>query len=147
MRKELAMIREAKYEELEAISILMHEVFESKMRKLYTPEAQNSFLNQITLESLQESYNAKNIFYVNEEITAVLEFETYSHIAFLFSKDENRGNARALCEYAFKHKKSDALTVGAFKNAIAYYEKIGFTQVSEEIILEGINFTIMERKI
>lgn len=140
------MIREAKYEELEAISVLMHEVFESKMRKFYDTRAQKGFLNQISLKSLQESYNAKNIFYINEEMTAVLEFETYSHIAFLFSKDENRGHAKALCEYAYKHKKSDSLTVGAFANAIEFYKKIGFTQVSDEIILEGINFTIMEKK-
>lgn len=140
------MIREATYDELESISSLMHEVFESKMRQFYDLEAQKGFLNQISLSSLQESYNAKNIFYVNEEMTAVLEFETYSHIAFLFSKDENKGHAKALCEYAFTHKRSDTITVGAFKHAISYYEKIGFVQVSDEIVLEGINFTIMERK-
>jgi len=140
------MIREARYDELEAISVLMHEVFESKMRKFYDLEAQKGFLNQINLNSLQESYNAKNIFYINENMTAVLEFETYSHIAFLFSKDENRGYAKALCEYAYEHKKSASLTVGAFANAIEFYKKIGFIEVSDEIILEGINFTIMERK-
>ncbi|MDF1878191.1 GNAT family N-acetyltransferase [Sulfurimonas sp. SAG-AH-194-C20] len=140
------MIREAKYEDLEAISLLMHEVFELKMRAFYSIEAQNAFLNQISLSSLQESYKAKNIFYINENISAVLEFETYSHIAFLFSREENRGNAKALCEYAFTHKKSEALTVCAFENAINYYEKIGFKKVSNEIVLEGINFTIMERK-
>ncbi|RUM64107.1 MAG: hypothetical protein DSZ04_03610 [Sulfurimonas sp.] len=140
------MIREARYEELETISILMNGIFELKMREFYSPQAQIGFLNQITLKSLQESYNDKNIFYVNEELTAVLEFETYSNIAFLFSKSENKGNAKALCQYAFEHKKSEALTVCAFKYAISYYEKIGFKQVSKEMILEGINFTIMERK-
>ena len=115
-------MRLARYEELESISTLMNSLFHKQMQKAYSKEGKIAFLEQITLQSLQERFKAESLFYIDEKIETVLELENKprrsqsdvslenkprrsqsdvslentSHIAFLFSKYTRVGNAHKL---------------------------------------------------
>jgi len=140
-------MRIAKYEELESISLLMNELFYAQMQEAYTNEGQEVFLAQITQLSLEERFRNRSVFYIDETINTVLEIEGNSHIAFLFSKEKGQGNAHKLCNYAFKKLSDGILTVGAFSEAIGFYEKEGFIKIAQEQVMHGLAFTLMAKTI
>jgi hypothetical protein len=138
-------MRIAKYEELETISLLMNELFHTQMQESYSKEGQDAFLEQLRLSALQERFTKNSVFYVDEKIETVLELENESHIAFLFSKHPNQGNAHKLCNFAFSDLQDKIITVGAFSGAIGFYEKEGFIKIQDEQNVHGLSFTLMAK--
>ncbi len=138
-------MRVAEYTELEKISLLMNELFDTQMKESYSPEGKHLFLEEISLEGLQKRFSESSVFYINEELNAVLELEKGSHIAYLFSKNVGQGNAKQLCEAVFKIAQEEVITVGAFSEAIGFYEKLGFIKVKEEQTVNEMTFTLMAR--
>ena len=141
------MFRLAKLEDLETISVLMNELFNSDMKAFYTKEGVKTLSAQITLKSLQERFFKDSVFYVDSQIQTVLEVEKLSHIAFLFSKQQNKGNAKAICNYFFETTKEEFISVGAFSQALGFYEKLEFIKVSEPKLVNGMPFTLMAKSL
>ncbi|PHR54260.1 MAG: hypothetical protein COA44_13650 [Arcobacter sp.] len=144
------MIRLGEYEDLETIAQLMLDIFEQKMQAKYTKEGQCSFKELISLNSLQKRFLSNNIFYIytkDKDIKGVIELESPYHIAFLFSKEVHKGIGKSLCEHAFKNTKEDICTVGAFEEALGFYKKLGFIEVSETKTFHDLPFTLMARNL
>ena len=145
MSAEDIMIKKAEYMDLGLISLLMHTVFMTKMQSHYGEEGKKSFLEQIELASLQKRFLQGNVFYISENMTAVLEVEAPCHIAFLFVQEEEQGFGKALLSQALKDTAQDICTVGAFEEAIGFYRKVGFKTISDEKIFHGMAFTLMAK--
>ena len=142
-------IRLAEYNELKLISQLMFNIFEEKMKDRYSIQGVENFKMQIKLTSLQKRFLADNIFYIyvqDGNIKGVLELERPCHIAFLFSKEPLKGIAKSLCLSALNETHEEICTVGAFKDAIGFYEKMGFVKISEEELIHEMPFTLMAQK-
>ncbi|MDF1880231.1 GNAT family N-acetyltransferase [Sulfurimonas sp. MAG313] len=143
------MIRLAEYDDLETISLLMLDLFHVKMSGAYTKEGRVSFLKQIETDALAQRFLQESLFYIYEidgYIEGVIELEKSSHIAFLFSRVEKKGIARALCQEALNHCGVEVCTVGAFSEAIGFYKHLGFVILAEAKIAHGIEFTLMASK-
>jgi len=142
------LIRLAKHYELKRLSQLMLEIFNLKMKEKYTSEAKASFVKEIALSSLEKRYFQQNLFYISiedDEIKGVLELERPCHIAFLFVKEERKGIAKSLCAHALSNSKEEVCTVGAFKDAIEFYQKLDFIILSQEDSTSKLPFTLMAK--
>lgn len=144
------MISLAKNKNLEEISLLMYDIFSSKMQNTYSQDGINSFKNDISLTSLQTRFSSNSQFYIytkDSKIIAVLELEKPAHIAFLFSKIEGIGVAKKLCSFAQDNTSQEFITVGSYCNAIGFYKKLGFIEIDEEKTINGIAFTFMAKSL
>lgn len=144
------MIRLAKYEELAKVSELMLDVFKKKMLSQYSAQGKKIFEKLISLSSLEKRFLSDNLFYIfieDENIKGVLELEIPCHIAFLFVKEERKGIARKLCQKSLEQTSEEIYTVGAFASAVNFYKKIGFVEVSEERLVNGMCFTLMAKTV
>lgn len=144
------MIRLAEYEDLEGIAQLMYFVFQQKLQDSYSDKGRSNFLELISLSSLQKRFLSQSTFFISvdeDNIEAMIEIEEPCHIAFLFSKIENRGLARSLCEYALNEQEEEICTVGSVKGAIGFYKKLGFIQVGDETIAHDMSFTLMAKSL
>jgi Acetyltransferase (GNAT) domain len=146
--EKIMSIRLAEYDELKKLSQLMLEIFDLKMKEKYTSEAEASFVKEIALSSLEKRYLQDSLFYISiedEEIKGVLELERPCHIAFLFVKEERKGIAKSLCAHALSNCKEEVCTVGAFKDAIEFYQKLDFMILSQEDSTSKLPFTLMAK--
>jgi len=142
------MIRLAQYEELPKIAELMLDVFNTKMRSLYSEDGQVSFSQLISLSSLEKRFLSHNSFYIfieNEDIKAVLELEDPCHIAFLFVGDEGKGLGKSLCLKAIENTSEEVCTVGAWSAAVSFYKKLGFIEIAEEKVVNEMPFILMAK--
>ena len=140
-------IQKAEYDDLEKISLLMQKVFKNKMQVHYSEEGQISFLKEIKLRSVQKRFLQGNIFYINEDMTAVLELEAPCHIAFLFVQKAQQGTGKSLLEKALDETEAEVCTVGSFSKSIGFYKRLGFECVSQESVFHGLSFTLMAKKV
>jgi len=141
-------IRTAQYEDLEIISVLMLEVFESRMQEKYSDAGKKAFKELISLSSLQKRFLSDNLFYMSMDgalVKGVLELEKPCHIAFLFIKQERKGLGKELCSFALEKSLEEVCTVGAFEDSIGFYEHLGFSQVSKEAKVHDMAFTLMAK--
>ena len=140
----------AKYEQLQEVSLLMQDIFKTKMQETYSQLGQTNFLEDISLKNLQKRFlnNSKFFLHVeNKIILGVLELEPPSHIAFLFVKKEGFKIATSLCKQVQESLKEDFLTVGAYSDAVGFYKKLNFIIIDTEKTNNEINFTLMAKKI
>jgi len=141
-------IRLAEYKDLESISAVMLEIFESRMQEKYSDEGKKAFRELISLSSLQKRFLSENLFYISMDgttVKGVLELEKPCHIAFLFVKQEGKGLGTKLC-YEALDKSTEALcTVGAIEESIGFYEHLGFMQVAEQREVNDMSFTLMAK--
>lgn len=141
-------IRLAQFDELESISVLMLEVFQTHMQKKYSDEGQKAFIELIALSSLKKRFLSGNLFYISLDknyIKGVLELEKPCHIAFLFVKEPGEGRGKGLCSYALEKSSQEACTVGAFEDSIGFYESLGFMKISEKRKANDMEFTLMAK--
>ena len=141
-------IRLAQYEDLESIAHLMLEIFEDRMQVKYSLEGRTVFKELISLSSLQKRFLSNNLFYISTDdgfIKGALELEKPCHIAFLFVQQERRGVGKALCTFALEKSTQEICTVGAFEEAIGFYEGLGFVQVAQEKKINNIAYTLMAK--
>ncbi|MDH6366671.1 MULTISPECIES: GNAT family N-acetyltransferase [unclassified Breznakia] len=68
------------------------------------------------------------------------------HICFFFvkAKYHKQGIGRKLWEYIRDESKSEVITVNASPYAISIYHKLGFVDVADEQVTNGIRFTPMK---
>jgi GNAT superfamily N-acetyltransferase len=136
-------IRVAEYDELQEVSDLMRDIFMRDMASEYSDEGHDALLHHISLSALEKRFLAGNQFYVNEKISAVLEIESPSHIAFLMVKEQHAGWGARLLEHVYTAYPAAFYTVGAFPLSQPFYEKMGFVPFDTPRQVHGMPFTLM----
>jgi ribosomal protein S18 acetylase RimI-like enzyme len=91
---------------------------------------------------------------VDDSITGVIEVRSNNHISLLFVRKEyqGRGIARELLELAIEKCRQadniiDEVDVNSSSYAVRIYEKLGFTRVDAEKLVDGIRFIPMKLKL
>jgi len=139
------MIERAKKSDLNSISVLMNDVFESHMQEAYTQKGRENFRALLKLEMLVERFDNNSDFFIyrkNNEIEGVLELESGFHIAFLFVNYQGKGIGTALCKKLIDGD-NDLISVAAFPESISFYKKLGFSSVDEKRVVDGMPFVLM----
>ena len=100
---------------------------------------------------LEGKYPAYGAFDGNQ-LVGMLGIRNENHISLLFVLDKyhKQGIGRALLLYAFKQAGVfgiEGFTVNAAPYATEFYHKIGFEDISQEVVADGIRFTPMQIKI
>lgn len=151
------IFEEIKIEELEKALKLVKEVFDEFEAVDYSNEGVTSFYKFANYETIREMLK-KNLKMIvakqNEKIVGVIAYRDYSHISMLFVDKEyhRQGIARRLVIEMEKdclknNKQLTEITLNSSPYAIDFYHKIGFKDISEEKIVDGIRFTPMKKEI
>lgn len=85
----------------------------------------------------------------NGKLVGMLGIRNENHVSLLFvqNKYHMHGIGRELLQYAFRQARVfgiDSFTVNAAPYATGFYHKMGFEDVSEEVVADGIRFTPMK---
>lgn len=123
----------------------------------YSEEGVATFLGFAHYDSVKEMIDDNILkFWVckyDSKIIGVIATKNESHISMLFvDKNHHRkGIARKLVDTAFKqpeaNKDNYEVTVNSSPYAIEFYHRLGFVDVSDEKVIDGIRFTPMKKKI
>ncbi len=84
-----------------------------------------------------------------DRMVGMLGIRNENHISLLFVEDQyhKKGIGKALLLYAFRQARVfgiEGFTVNAAPYATEFYHKIGFEDVSQEVVADGIRFTPMQ---
>ena len=161
-------IRPAMPFEWEEAMSLAWRVFKKYEAPEYSQEGVNNFLNFISDEDLYRMFMAgdyKLYLAVSEhgpsipgmpeasrKIVGIIGIRMVSHVSLLFVDEHYHklGIGRALVEYAAQamRKENRAFaTVHAAPYAVDFYHRIGFEDIAEETVSDGITYTPMRYKL
>ncbi len=136
---------------------LIWEVFEEFEAPIYPQKGINSFKDFISLGNITNMYRNHTLLFwgcfMDDILIGVIALRGFSHLSLLFVKKEwhHKGIAtylfQTLLGYAAQNKQIDYITVNASPYATGFYKTIGFYEISEEKVIDGIRFTPMEYKI
>jgi GNAT superfamily N-acetyltransferase len=150
-------IRELKIGEVEKAHRLVKSVFDEFVAPLFTEEGVSQFKSFIEPNNLKQRLQERSFILVAEigkNVVGVLAMRDWSHIFLLFvdGKLQRRGIAKKLLEKALKRCEHEdhlpaKVTVNSSPNAVAAYQRMGFVQIAEEEIHQGIRAIPMELEI
>ena len=134
-------IRKATSKDLGQIKLLIDRNFDETMSKFHSKSIIDKFKSHNTLESLSSQLSWKTIYVVEQagEIIATGAFANFGSsdkpkysISNMFTLPEfhSKGVGRFLAQQLIqdaKNKNADSFHVPSSRNAIAFYEKMGFT--------------------
>jgi ribosomal protein S18 acetylase RimI-like enzyme len=156
MNKEVVIREIRKGEETKACQLVI-ECFNEFVAPDYGDEGVNEFLKYVNPDWMQERLERGNFAFVavvDDLITGVIEVRSNNHISLLFVKKEyqGRGIARELLELAIEKCRQadniiDEFDVNSSPYAVKIYEKLGFTRVDDEKLVNGIRFIPMKLKL
>jgi ribosomal protein S18 acetylase RimI-like enzyme len=156
MNKEVVIRKIRKGEETKACQLVI-ECFNEFVAPDYGEEGVNEFLKYVNPDLMQERLERDNFAFVavvDDLITGVIEVRSNNHISLLFVKKEyqGRGIARELLELTIEKCRQadntiDEFDVNSSPYAVKVYEKLGFTRVDDEKLVNGIRFIPMKLKL
>ncbi len=151
------IIREIREGEETQVCQLVIECFNEFVAPDYSDEGVNEFLKYVNPDSMQKRLECGNFAFVavvDDVITGVIEVRSNNHICLLFVKKEfqGRGIARELLELAIEKCRwadntINEVDVNSSPYAVKIYEKLGFTRVDNEKLLNGIIFIPMKLRV
>ena len=136
------------------IADLVFGVFAEFVEPLYSQEGVEQFKKFACADALADRLGAGNLFLLAESgqrIIGVIEVREHSHVGLLFVEKsfQREGIARELLGRSIEICRRQnpgirKITVNSSPNAIAAYQRIGFTTVEEEQLQNGMRFVPME---
>ena len=133
---------------------LVLEVFDEFVAPQYANEGVTEFKKYARADALSDRLKDENIVNLAEfegKIIGVIEIRENSHIALLFvdKSHQRKGIARELLKRSIeicRKRKSDIqrITVNSSPNAVTAYQNIGFKDIEDEKVVNGIRFIPME---
>ena len=121
----------------------------------YSCEGIREFTNFVIPDCLRERLKNGNYSFValdKDEIVGVIEVRDTNHISLLFVKKEYQkmGIAKKLIELSLEKSKKinhsfSVIEVNSSLYAVEIYEHLGFVQIDEEKVVNGIRFVSMRR--
>lgn len=111
----------------------------------YCEEGVQSFRNFIENKEIMETLELWGA-YENEELKGVLAAnENRKHICCFFVKAQyqRQGIGRRLWEYLLNHSSNMVFTVNSSPYAVPVYHKLGFKDMDEEQLTDGMRYTPM----
>ncbi len=145
-------ILELQPEEIPAISKICKAIFMEFNAASNSKEGQDFLLKHIfAKEKIYDRYIKGHHFAVmkvEDKIEGVLEIRPPNHIMMLYVKSDLQGNGlgRKLVYYALNYCLSYnemQVTLNASREAIKFYQKIGFNKTAQEMIKNGVRYTSM----
>ena len=147
-------IRSAYRDEWDDAMTLAWKTFMQFEADIYTDEGIRNFEDFITDTTLHRMFlmGVYQMFVALDKnrIVGMITLRNASHISLLFvdEKYHRRGIGRALIEYIREYLLSEAgigkITVNAAPYGVAFYHKLGFTDLRPEEERDGIKYTPME---
>jgi len=133
-------IRKAKKEDIEHVKLLLDRNFDEVLSKYHSKAVLDKFKSHNTLENLLSQLNWKTVYVVleGEEIIATGAFVNFGNIAkpkysvsnlYVLPELHPKGIGKVLFTkllQAAKDREANSFHVPSSKNAIAFYEKMGF---------------------
>ena len=143
-------IRLIENDDLHVALQMVRNVFDQFEAPDYSPEGIAEFYKYIQVDAMS-SRISKNHFGLlalfNRDTVGMIEIRDYQHISLLFvdSNYHRQGIGKKLWIEAFKKciqssSKVTSFTVNSSPFAVPIYEKLGFSKVSEEQVVNGIRF-------
>ena len=121
----------------------------------YTEEGVREFMDFIAPEAVAQKMTGGQLLlwgcFEGEKIIGIIATRAPGHIALLFVDKEyhRRGIAKALCNTAAafgrQQNACDKITVNSSPYAVPAYRGMGFTETAEELTVNGLRFTPMEK--
>ena len=147
--------KEIKQEELPETLELVHKVFDEFEAPYYSEEGVAAFYKFIDINNMSEQYSNGSLYFygcfVNDIIVGMIAVKDFVHISLLFVDKQyhKQGIARKLFNAVLKlcmekNSSLDAITVNSSPYAVEVYHKFGFSDVSSEQVVDGIQFMPME---
>ena len=147
--------REIKQEELPETLDLVHKVFDEFEAPYYSEEGVAAFYKFIDINNMSEQYSNGSLYFygcfVNDIIVGMIAVKDFVHISLLFVDKQyhKQGIARKLFDNIIKLCKEKnpshkTITVNSSPYAVEVYHKFGFSDVSSEQVVDGIQFMPME---
>lgn len=143
--------------EVESASELAQRVFDECVATQYSIEGQEEFRRYASPNALRASHSAGGLTLAAERdgrLIGMLHLIDGQHITMLFVElsSQRQGVGRSLIgaakAYALtRQPPARALTVGSTPNAVEAYRRMGFVPVSNEQVIKGIRFVLMELEI
>jgi GNAT superfamily N-acetyltransferase len=140
-------------EENDVVNLVL-EVFDDVVAPQYNNEGITEFRKYAHADALADRLKQGDIVELaafEGKIIGVIEMRENSHIALLFVKKahQRQGIARELLGRAIdicRKRKPDLqkITVNSSPNAVGAYHKMGFTDIEDEKVVNGIRFVPME---
>jgi len=125
--------------------------------KDYSPEGIRSFSDFVTDPILHQMFlNGDYPMFVavdGTRVVGMISLRSHTHISLLFVDESyhRQGVGSALiekiCFFLKWRKLEDHVTVNAAPYGVGFYHKMGFKDTDEELILSGIRYTPMERRL
>lgn len=152
------MIRTAYREDWQPAMALAWKTFLKYEAPVYTQEGIQNFREFITDTTLYRMFIVGSyqmfVAVVNSQIVGMLTVRSVSHISLLFVDEAYhkqgiaRGLVQNLCDFLLQEVGGiDKVTVNAAPCATGFYHKMGFCDIGEETIKDGITFTPMAKKL
>lgn len=123
----------------------------------YSPQGIEEFKKFISYDSMMKQYENEDIIFwgciVNQEITCVIATRGSSHICLLFVDKEyhRRGIGKRLfltvLEECKRKSNGNTITVNSSPYAVEVYHRLGFVDLDQEQIVNGLRFTPMSYSI
>ncbi len=145
-------VRPMKVGEEPAVCELVLSVFDKCVGPSFSPEGVSEFKRFVTVEALSDRKDKGGIVFVacssSQGILGMIELRKPAHICMFFVNDalHRRGLGRELLARARDHCLGwgqSEMTVNSSPNALAAYERLGFSPTEPEKILNGIRFRPM----
>ncbi len=156
MEKEI-IYREIHRGEEDKVCQMVEDCFNEFISPGYSQEGRNEFLKYLNPQSMQSRLAHNHFILVAVEggvIAGVVEVRNCNHISLLFVKKEyhGRGIAKDLLKLALSKcqqikSEINIIEVNSSPFAVHIYEKLGFTKVSTEQVVNGMRFTPMILKL
>lgn len=150
-------IRFIKDEEWSDAMDMVYHTFLQFDAPMFTESGIAHFHNFIMDPTLKQMYSAGNFQMVGafdkDRIIGVVALRNYSHISLLFVEENYQKQGvgkelvRIIAEYSVNKLHQEYMTVNSSPYAVDFYHKLGFEDISEEVLEDGIFYTPMKRKL
>jgi GNAT superfamily N-acetyltransferase len=141
-------IREPESDEIEKALSLVSSVFDEFVAPLFSDEGVSRFKTFIHATNVEKQLGENGFMLIAEidrNIVGVIAIRDWSHIFLLFvdGKKQRKGIAKMLLDETLQRCKDEGylpekITVNSSPNAVEVYRKMGFVQIAEEEIRQGI---------
>lgn len=150
-------IRFIKDEEWTDAMDLVYHTFLQFDAPLFTEAGIAHFHNFITDPTLKQMYSTGSFQMVGafeeDRIIGVIALRNYHHISLLFVDEyyQNKGVGkelvRIMADFSRDKLHQEYMTVNSSPYAVEFYHKLGFEDISEEVLEDGIFYTPMKWKL
>ena len=144
-------IRKIEEKNLSEALCLVLKCFDKFIAPDYSLEGIDAFHKFVDYDLVKEKINSSELLmfshFENSKIVGVVATRKPCHISLLFvdEKFQKKGIAKALLDKAVGSLEGEKITVNSSPFALKIYKKLGFSELGEEQIANGIRFIPMER--